>query len=223
MLLKEMTIIKALLLPWIAIWALYRLRPYLRLRRDPHLSIYRIEKDYKVSVGIRNYGWLAICPVMLVLSFCFADIGIVIHDPSAINSGRPTHFSVERYKVPFYYNGQFYPPGGDYLENHTSTDMVIYQVRYFCGDIAEPVDEDKIFSIPAWHQVRFKDRFKFRFEDPYNCIYYDAKQDEPSTVKWAIDTVEGAEKGILYVNTVYERRQEMMRELLKIQLKITDD
>lgn len=217
MLIKEITICKVVLMMWIAIWALFRLRPYLRLLRDSHLSIDRIEEDYRISVIIRNYGWMAILPVMLILSFCFADIAIVIHAPSAINSGRSTHFSVERYKVPFYYNGQFYSPGGYYVENHTSTDMVIYPVRYFCGKIAGPVDKDKTYRIPAWHQAWFKDSFEFRFEDPYDIIYYNAKQDNPSAVKWAIDTEEGAAEGIMYVNTVYERRQEMMNMFFSAQ------
>ena len=206
------------LIIYVGVWAYFKYRSYKLLRKNMRPSVYEIEKLDGISSLVRRYGWLIVLFLPIPCIFLFPEVRIITQDSVRAKTElygwyysdmtpRKTFF-VDRYYVPFYYNGTFCKPGKKYLSNETDSTLVLYPT-YFCnGFFTKTTSTKQIKSINAHAFRQWDEYIDNKFDEPNQ--YWGSvpeKHKNKSAIEWTIDTKSGAAMGIKKVEN--EIKKEM--------------
>lgn len=209
------------LIIYVGVWAYFKYRPYKLLRKNMRPSLYEIEKLDEISSLVRRYGWLIVFFLPIPCVFLFPEVRIITQDPVRAKTElygryysdmtpRKTFF-VDRYYVPFYYNGTFCKPGKKYLSNETDSTLVLYPTYFYNGLFMETISTKQIKSISAHSFRQWDESIDNKFDEPIQYWrYVPEKHKNKSAIEWTIDTKSGAAMGIKKVENEIEKRYELM-------------
>lgn len=209
------------LIIYVGVWAYFKYRPYKLLRKNMRPSLYEIEKLDEISSLVRRYGWLIVFFLPIPCVFLFPEVRIITQDPVRAKTElygcyysdmtpRKTFF-VDRYYVPFYYNGTFCKPGKKYLSNETDSTLVLYPTYFYNGLFMETISTKQIKSISAHSFRQWDESIDNKFDEPIQYWgYVPEEHKNKSAIEWTIDTKSGAAMGIKKVENEIEKRYELM-------------
>lgn len=209
------------LIIYVGVWAYFKYRPYKLLRKNMRPSLYEIEKLDEISSLVRRYGWLIVFFLPIPCVFLFPEVRIITQDPVRAKTElygryysdmtpRKTFF-VDRYYVPFYYNGTFCKPGKKYLSNETDSTLVLYPTYFYNGLFMETILTKQIKSISAHSFRQWDESIDNEFDEPNQYRgYVPEKHRNKSAKEWTIDTKSGAAMGIKEVENEIKKRYELM-------------
>lgn len=212
------------LIIYVGVWAYFKYRPYKLLRENIRPSVYEIERLDGISSLVRCYGWVVALFLPIPCMFLFPEVVIVTQDSVRAKTelyGRfysdmtpRKTFVVERYHVPFYYNGNFCRPGKQYLSNETDSTLVLYPTYFYDGLFTEPTSTQQIKSIKAHSFRQWDEYIDNKFDEPsQHRGYVPEKHKNKFAVEWTIDTKSGAAMGLIEVENEIKNRNELLKSI----------
>lgn len=117
-------------------------------------------------------------------------------------------FFVDRYYVPFYYNGTFCKPGKKYLSNETDSTLVLYPTYFYNELFTETTSPQQIRSIKAHSFRQWGEYIDNEFDEPnQHWGYVPEKHKNKFAIEWTIDTKSGAAMGIKKVENEIKKKK----------------
>lgn len=200
---------------YVGIWAYFKYRTYILLRKKIRPSVYKIEKLNIISSIVRLYGWIIALVLPVPCMFLFPEVRIITQDsvrakkeffswPYSDLTPRKTFF-IDRYYVPFFYKGNFCIPGKKYLSNETDSTLVLYPTCFYNGLFTENTSTKQIKSIKAYSFIQWDEYIDNKFDEPNQYWgYVPKKHKNKSVIEWTIDTKSGAAMGLKEVENEIE-------------------
>lgn len=174
--------------------------PFAKFRKGQSYSAYDAEKSYDRLTWFRKCGPFILIWLPLFLTTILPSIRIVSFDADTLAPS----YDGQRYYVPFYYNGNFYAPGTDYLINDTHLDLALYPVNYKDGLFERAVSPHEMVMIEPYSVTEFEDYIYYEFSFPKESQFYYG--DKKYYTRWALDTRDHAEDGLNYVEHCINNR-----------------
>ena len=212
---------------YVGIWAYFKYRPYMLLRKNTRPSVYKIEELNTISSLVRRLGWFIVLFLPIPCTFLFPEVQIITQDYDRAkaesyhwyNESIPIRktFFIDRYYVPFYYNGNHCKPGENYLSNETDSTLVLYLTHFYNGQFTKRTSKTPIKTIKPNSLILWNENIDNRFDEPneYSYFYVPEKHKNKSAIEWTIDTKSGAVLGMKKVANEIKRRQELIKGIWK--------
>ena len=209
------------LLIYVGVWAYFKFRPYMLLRKNAHPSVYEIERLDTISRVVRRSGWLGVFLLAIPFLWLFPEVVIVTQDAGrarAEHYGRyygdmtPREtFFVDRYYVPFCYKGKFCVPGGKYLSNETDSVLVLYPTYFYNGLFTKATKEFRTINSHSF--VQWYVYVDNKFDEPHE--HWSEKHEEKDAIEWTLDTESGAIIGQNKVRNEIKKRNELIHRFME--------
>lgn len=166
-------------------------------------NVHKVAMWSSITVATRWFGWLLSIVVSLLLFWILPDVYVITQDPlrkkaEIVDDNRrwkcrdttytlKETFYVDKYYVPFQYNGHRCNIFGSYLINESDSMLVVYSTSLFNGQFTKVYDVSEFEIIPPGQFQRFDRYIHNEFDSPEESFSYIPKdRKNQSKTEWTL-------------------------------------
>lgn len=192
------------------------------------INVHKVAMWYFITVGTRHWGWIAGLLVAGLLTWILPDIQIISQDSGRIRREKREYankwsfadttftvketFFIDRYYVPFIYNGRSCKAFTKYLLNDTDSTLVLYSTKFFNGQFTGVAEITEFEVIPSGYFQVFDSHIKNKFEAPIESSFSYISEDRKnkSTTELTISLMRDAIYDTERIREKIRERNEMI-------------
>lgn len=183
---------------------------YLHLYARRRSNVHKIAFIRFITIAWRHWGWIVGMIIGAILSWVLPDISVVSQNPERkrielaeryekwhygdMTFTEKESFYVDKYYVPFAYNGRKCNAFGSYLLNSTDSTLAFYITGLFNGQFSKVSNADDIEIIPPGYFRNFEGYIHNEFDMPResNLTYIPKDRKDKATTELTITFVNDA-------------------------------